>query len=243
MRLKPKLNKVSVELRFKPKLASWENTLFLAQILESEFPDWQIDQGRRTQIVLFSREDKEFLKVGYNSLVYVNESIDNISRFLKFLKSVSAKFEENDIEIYLHLGCRNLSFFETELNYPELSEIIFEKFYGSQKRLREISAGEVRDVAYTLDGEKNGFQNHCRLGPMLKPQMIETFKSGFDIGEANISEDKTYLYLDVDIYTIDPKVSNLRNAIDSFEKVYEENKRIFGEYLNFIKQVGDENSD
>ena len=134
LKLKPKLNKLSAELRFKPKLASWENTLFIAQMFEGEFPDWQIDQGVRSHIVLFSREEKEFLKVGYNSLVYVVEGKDNVSRFLKFIKMISEKFEENKIEVFQQLGYRNISFFETDINYPELCEIIFEKFFQAKNQ-------------------------------------------------------------------------------------------------------------
>lgn len=237
LKLKQKINKISAELRFRPKLASWENTLFLAQLFEQEFPDWQIDKGVRSNILLFSKENREYLKISFNSLSYAIENTDDLSKFRKFLKLVSDKFQENGIELFQAMDCRNLLFYETDLSHSELSEIIFEKFYGSQERLRSISSEKVRDVAFTLDGEKNGYVNNCRLGPMQKDQLLEAMKSAFEIDSSEIADSKTYLYQEIIISLLDPKFDNLKASVEILDGLVEENKRVTKEYLDLVKTV------
>lgn len=237
IKLIQKLNRISSELKFRPKLASWENTLNTAEMFEGEFPDWQIDKGVRSNIILFSKEDREHLRVSFNSFAYGAENSSDLGKFKKFLKTVESKFSENKIETYQSLDIRNLMYFESDLKYEELSELLFEKFYGSSDRVRSISADTVRDVAFTLDGEKNGILNNCRFGPMQKDQVTDTFKSTFDFEGGELDEEKTYLSLDINTYIIDPKIDGLRDAKNKLEELEEENKRLVKGYLDLITEV------
>jgi hypothetical protein len=237
IKLSQKLNRISAELKFRPKLASWENTLSTAEMFESEFPDWQIDKGVRSNIILFSKENKEHLRVSFNSFAYGAEGSSDSGKFKQFLKTIVKKFTENKIEIYQSLEFRNLTYFESDLKYEELSDLLFDKFYGSTDKIRSISADTVRDVAFTLDGEKNGILNNCRFGPMKKVQVMNTFNSAFEYGGAELDEDKTYLSLDINTYVTEPKIESLKDAKTLLEELEEENKRLAKGYFDLITQV------
>jgi len=232
-----KISKVTSDINFRPKLASWENTLSTAQLFEDQLPDWQIDKGVRSNILLFSKANGEYLRVGFDSFAYVNESNADLSKFKTFLKTISEKFKENDIVLFKSIECRNLKFFEADIKYEELGDFLFEKFYSSHEEIKHISVDTVKDTAFSLDGEKNGFLNHCNFGPMRKQQLLDMYKPAFEFDISQIDEEKTYLYLDVKVHLLEPKFDDLKGAARLVEEVETEAKRISDAYLNLIKKI------
>lgn len=230
------LIKAIADVSFRPKLASWDNTLSTAQIAEDEFLDWQIDQSSKSEILLFSQENKEALRVCYNKLAYTNEKSNDISKFSRFLKNASSHFSKNNVDNYSRIGYRQIVILKTELKLVELAEILFEKFYGSRDHIQNIS-GDVQDTSFTVDGKKGEYLNTCKIGPMKKDQIIKTFGAVFEIEKDKLSKDDTYLYVDIDVYKNNPEAKTLIEFRDEFSEIIEQNEIMKGAYVDLIEKI------
>ncbi|MHB1316462.1 MAG: hypothetical protein ACYCZW_01225 [Minisyncoccota bacterium] len=222
---------------FKPKLASWENTLTTAQLMEKDFPDWKIERGSRSEICLYTHEDKEMLKIRFNSFSYINEAGNDISKFKKLLKVASEHFAKNEVTDFMQFSYRHTIFFKTELKFTELVEILYEKFYGSRAELKEISVDKVNDVAFTLDGEKSGYLNHCKIGPVKKEQMLGILSPTFEVDETKLSKDDTYIYFDIEVYKDKPKFVSLLDAHNELDEMIQICMKMEKAYIDFVEKI------
>lgn len=231
------LEKSWPSIGFRPKLASWENTLTTAQLMEGDFPDWKIERGSRSEISLYKNEDKEILKIRFNSFSYINEAGNDISKFKKFLKVASEHFAKNEVTDYMQFSYRHTIFLKTELKFTELVEILYEKFYGSQAELKEISVDKVNDIGFALDGEKGGYLNRCKIGPVKKEQMLGIFNPTFELDETKLSKDDTYIYFDIEVYKDKPKFVILLDAHRELDEMVQICMKIEKSYIDFVEKI------
>lgn len=223
------LQRIIGQIRFRPTLASYSEVSKIAGKLEGEFEEWRVSKS--DDITLYSPEKKEFLQMGSDNITYVNESEDERTKAQKLIEAATDDFIKNcSIEEIRRVGFRNTQVFSCKVEFEELVDLIYKKFYSSTKTLKNISADTPKDVVFVLDGLKNGFLNHINIGPVKSVEARKYFGSGFEdeikLGESN-------LFVDIDVFAIE----NLKKdkIFDTLNSTMKESKRLMDDYLKYIK--------
>ncbi len=205
-----------------------------AQLLEEKYEHWKLNKSSNGHVTLFSPPEKRVLKVSYDTIHYSNELTENTSELQKHIETVyKAYVKESNVNVFTHIGYRSIQILESDLKAQELAEVIFEKFYNQQGDIRKISADDIGDTVFILDGVKDGHLNHVKIGPTRKDEAIAYFNSAFELDSSRLETD-CYLYVDIDVYK--GEGVNKDNALQILEKNISINKNITEQYIEYISK-------
>lgn len=217
------------QIKYRPTLSSWEGTIKAAHLLEDNYAHWKIQDMQN--VTLTSPDEKKLLQIAYNNFLYQNEDSGNTSELLSHSEKVF-KGIQKDLKEILHIGFRNMQILGSNFEFQELVKVLFDKLYGSKNQIMEISCDEPRDIAYILDGVKDGFLNHVRLGPTTKEEALSRFDPQFNDHDIEKSDFKSYLFIDIDTYVQKDIITD--NTIKILTSLIRENNRIIKEYTDFL---------
>lgn len=225
----PQLQRLVGQIRFRPTLGTFGATYLMAEKLESKFKEWR---GEAANITLYSPEDKKFLQITSDTLTYLNEKDSYPEELVNYIEKSFAACKEHPLSVkdVRRVGVRSTNLLKSNFEFQELVDLIYKKFYREGNQFSDLSADEVKDVMFALDGEKNGFKNHVHLGPTKKDEGLSHFKSNFDIETETINESN--LFIDVDVFTSEGL--NTTNSLDELRKAILESKRIVDDYLDYV---------
>jgi hypothetical protein len=233
LKLNKRLERIIGQIKFVPKLASWQNTIAAAQNLEEKYDEWRMN--KQGDVLLISPSERKVLRASYNSIIYSNEGDCDTTELTKHIETLYRKsIKDSGVTDVKHVGIRTIQIIETSFKFKELSDLIYNKFY-KKDFLGEISAEKVNDTIFVLDGEKNGISNHVKIGPMAKKEALQHFSSTFEVDDSKLLGD-SYLFVDVDTYVSDFSM-NSHKLDEMLPRLLVENKRISDGYLGYIEKI------
>jgi len=222
------LERIIGQVRFRPTLISYSSVSRVAGAFETDFEEWRA--SKPDDVTLYSPKKKEFLQVGSDVVTYVNEADNQKERATKLIDAATKNFiEDCSIKEIRRIGFRNTRVYSSKIEFDELVDLIYKKFYSSTKNLK-ISADTPKDVVFVLDGLKNGLLNHVQIGPVKDVEARKYFSSNFD---NDIKLEDNNLFVDIDVYT--NKDLKKEETTDTLKVLIRENERLIEEYLKYIK--------
>ena len=195
------LSRVASEIRFKPTLDSWKAVFEAARKLEDSYKHWQIKNSKPDDITLFSPEERVHIRICHNRIIYENETSEDVNKMNNQIKIVfDILVKDSGVKELQHIGFRCVSGYETKLELPELTDIVYKQYYNS-KNISDLPIS-VEDVQVVVDAsiKKKELATHIRLGPMHDEQLWSVFNSPFEKSN-NLDSNKSFLFLDVDVYS------------------------------------------
>jgi len=214
------------QVKFKPTLSSWQDTVRVSKEFENSYEHWKIDN--RQDITLYSPKEKKLLQILYNTVLYINEKEENLEELKDNVKkSFSGLSGEN--KEFKHLGFRNIQILGLKFEFKDLVELLYKKIYNTD--ILDISCDEANDVLFSIHATKDGIRNNVMLGPVTPDEAVFRFDSQFGAKDDFIQNQKfkSYLFIDVDTYCKDGEdINNIDNLI-------EKNYKIISDYIDYIK--------
>jgi len=235
LKLNKRLERIVAQIRFRPSLSSWQNTIFAAQLLEGKYKEWKLN--KQGDIFLYSPDEQKILRVSSNSLIYSNDMVADTSECIKHIDMIATKvIKDSSVKELSHVGFRNIMIIGTNFGFSELANLIYEKFYQGGE-VSKISSDKIKDTVFVLDGEKNNISNHIKIGPVKMDEALANFNPLFDI-DKNVLVDDSYVYIDIDTYKkgVITETDNVKSLLEDF---ISENRRISSEYLSYIEKIND----
>lgn len=234
--VEPELQKIIGEISYRPTLKTWKNTLDAAQKLEERYDDWGLKKEGDIQLV--TKSEKKILHVTYNSIVYINESKIDTDELQKHLLTIHDEaVKGTEIKEFRHIGVRQILLFKTKFKLQELVEILYEKFYLKNEKLKSISGEKIDGVAFIQDGIKNDLNNRIHIAPLDTKQAEDIFKQHFVFNKDTSDSPKgeCYLFIDIDVFL--DKGFNSSKIPELLVNIVKENKRISEEYNSYIREI------
>jgi|WetSurMetagenome_2_1015567.scaffolds.fasta_scaffold22419_2 hypothetical protein len=221
------LEREIAQIRFRPTLLSFQKTPLVAHEFESDFEEWRA--SKHDDVSLYSPKNKEFLQITSDTINFVSEKEEN--ELVEYIeKAFNSCVENTDINQIRRIGYRKIIIYNSAFEFQDLVDLFYNKFYPTKDQLPQISTDKPVDVTFVLDGLKNNFKNHVRIGPVKKDEAIKRFDSSFDL--ENEDDIKNGIIIDVDVFTSEQ--TSPGKAIEELKGCLEENKRIISEYLDYI---------
>jgi hypothetical protein len=225
-------NKLVIEVKFRPNLLYFSEMFKIASSIEEDYEDWQAKHNP-SEGLLIDNTLKKSLKITSNSLTLILENNELFSKLKEEAHQIFLLFlEPTKIKKITRIGVRRMGVYESSVKYQSLVNNFYDSFYANAKAIKDIAADSVEDVAFILDGVKDGYRNHVRLGPLKPEQAPIYYQTNFN--EQLELKKETNLYLDVDTYT------DVENDYDTAEKsvdgVIDNNKAVFTEFLKLAKE-------
>ena len=165
-----KIQRVIGQLRFRPTLATYQAAPIIARKLESRFEHWNIK--KYYNVTLYSDSEKKLLEVNYDSITYSNESEYNAKELLSYITELYKIYIESyEIVEIRRIGFRHTQILTSSLNFDDIVDLVYRKFYSPRQEIKKISADRQKDVVFVLEGVKNGFANRVQIGPLKKMKL------------------------------------------------------------------------
>lgn len=227
---KLELERIIGQIRYRPNLASLRGAPDVLHDLESDFEEWKAEGNN---ITLFTPSKKEFLQAGPDTITAGKESDtqerDKLTAYVEEVFNNSLK--AFDLKTMHRIGFRTTLIMRSDYSFEELVDLIFKKFYGSQEKLKNLSAStDVKDVVFVLIGEMNGLKNRVQIGPTSAEESIKNFQPNFAV-KPELTESNLFIDIDVSSTDVTPD-----NASKEFQKAAKENTRLLEEYLKYMDE-------
>ncbi len=228
---KLELERIIGQIRYRPNLASLRGNPDVLQDLESDFEEWKAEGNN---ITLFTPSKKEFLQTGPDTITAGKES-DTKERDKLTEEYVEAVFNNSlkafNLKTMHRIGFRTTLIMKSDYSFTELVDLIYKKFYGSQDKLKELSASDsINDVVYVLVGEMNGLKNRIQIGPTSAEESIKNFQPNFTVNP-QLTESNLFIDIDVSSTEVTPD-----NASMIFKRAAKENTRLLDQYLKYMDE-------
>ena len=141
-----------------------------------------------------------------------------------------------DIREIRRIGFGSIRAHKVDANFDELTEQIYSKLYNSsQEVLNIVSDDTPRDVAFVIDGNKNGFRNHIEIGPTKKEECVLRFNSSFLPPKVLVQKiEEVTLLTNVDSFIENPQLCDITEEL--IEKLMEDNYRIENSYIDILNE-------
>ncbi len=222
MKLEKTFLKVIGQYSFRPNLVSFSRIADFASEFESDFEEWRAPKS--SEITLYSPEKKTLLTLAYDNITYSCEETDqndhDIETGVGLIKKAYAHYlEEFKISEVKRMGFRVTTVFQTEYNFKELSDLMYKKFFSEETL--SFMCLEAEDLAFVLDGKRNGFFNKVRLGPLRLEEAKNKIQNSFEF-DTKIFGDGS-LFMDIDVYLEKDsiKMSESIEVVDRLKKEYD----------------------
>jgi hypothetical protein len=128
------------------------------------------------------------------------------------------------------VGCRMTFIFQSKFTFSDLTDLLHNRLFSTDKKVLELSGGKVQDLAYVLDAESNEFKTHVQMGAVNKEQGRNEFRAKFK-HEKELKDDNN-LFFDMDV-SVSGKLTT-DNTIDYLGKVIAKNQEIMDKYLDYL---------
>lgn len=221
-----KLSRTIGQVRIRPTLTSLENRPEVAKRLEDRYENWSAKDGN---ITLSTESEKKLFEVHNQNITYLKEGgredLDELKNYIK--KIFEGVNKSSDVREVRRVGFRRTQVFESNFEFHELLDLLYEKLYSQEEKFKSIS--DPSDLAFILNGNKNGLLHNVIIGPVKKDEGIAKFRSAFN--PEKLDSDSN-LFIDLDVFSI--KGLGISNALAQLDAAIEENSRILGEYLAYI---------
>ena len=231
MSFNPIAKKLVVEILFRPNLQYFDEMFKIASSIEDDYEEWRAKHNP-SEGLLVDSTNKKSLKITSQSLTLITE---NDSIFSKLEEEVQQLFllflEPTKISKIRRIGVRQMGVYETSDKYAEIVSKFYDSFYANTDKIDSIAGDSVEDVAFILDGVKDGYKNHIRLGPLRPEQASMYFTSEY--GELNLKKE-TNLYIDVDAY-LDDEI-DYETAKKNLKAIVANNKSIYDGFFSLAKE-------
>jgi hypothetical protein len=225
-------SKLIVEVRFRPNLAYFDEMFKIASSIEDEYEDWQASHNP-SEGILTDATKKKVLKITSSTLTLILEDSAGFSSMPEEVHRMFLLFlEPTRISEIKRIGVRRSGIYETDSKYQVLTDGFFDAFYGNKDAIKSVAADEVGDISVILDGVKDGYKNHVRMGPLKPDQTPIYYRSDFS-DKVEIKKE-TNLFLDVDVYS-DVKTT-YEDAGKTVNPVIETNAAIYDGLLDLVKK-------
>lgn len=226
-RLKKIGQKIIGQILFRPSLDSFSSAPNVAKTLEKKFKEWKIEGDA---ITLFSPEEKKLIQIHSNKITYLNEEDENFEELLSYSEEIYQKMTQHSVNEIRRIGIRNTIILESPFNFSDLVELLSKKLLPGNKEFAEISGNNIKDVAFTVDSERNGFLNHIKIGPVNRKEIPRYFNSIFE--DVPKAENDGNIFIDIDVFTKDGLTKE--NTIKKLKEAIKENESIIDDYLKYI---------
>lgn len=220
------------QVKFRPNAQTFGGVSKVAGMFEDKFEEWSAPKTE--QINLYSPKKSEALELGYNAVSYITEKSDNTAKALKYTIEAYKEFEKLNIKEVRWVGYRTTNIFKSDINFQDLSDLIYKKFYSQEAVLKKISTDKIRDVVFILDSIKDGYKNHIQIGPVKGTELARWYTFKFEAPEVKYKEDDTLLFVDCDVHTdkCDTSSKAISDTINNLKILNEAMVEQYQEYLN-----------
>ncbi len=224
-------NKLLFRIDFRPSLKYYDHMFEIASVLESEYEHWKATHNPAMG-VLFDSESKRQVNISSQSISFTtkNEAILR-DPYEEISKLVVLFLSENNVAEIRRIGIRRMGIQTVNRTYKEFIDRFFERFYGSQKQLKDITADKLDDVVLVLQGIKEGFNNRNQFGP-LKQEEVERLYGveEFETAPVNLNK-KTAVMVDTDLFSVvgtdlDEALAAIKEALRVSEKMHDDSWKL-----------------
>lgn len=211
-------SKLVSEVRFRPNLNYYDEMFKITSSIESDYDDWNATHNP-SLVQLIDNNKRKLLSVSSNSVSVLTENESLLASIESETRKMFALFlEPTNVNRIRRFGVRRMAIMQSNLKYSDLAEKFYKAFYSNTDYFSNLAADKVEDVAFILDGIKDGQKTHVRVGPLLAEQKNMYFQPEFD--KENLDASKSHIYVDVDVFSdIESDLEAYRVKIETIFKL------------------------
>lgn len=211
-----------IEIRYPPQFAYYNERYNICSEIQKKLPNWEINIGK---IVLDDFRGQKDSRV--SNFIFTNKGASlntkNLKTYENFKSLASFTFQKVVSTLNItkidRVGIRNFLIFQSNSDFNKLTDFLFEKLFNVEIKKNNVF-GEISDIAYVVNGKKNGYDLRIAIGPLTKNEL--KLKYGYD--DSMFTDVVTLL--DIDYFSLN--VTNNLNA---------NIKRMLKENANIIKDI------
>ncbi|MBI4039131.1 hypothetical protein HY384_04200 [Candidatus Daviesbacteria bacterium] len=220
------------QIRFRPNLISFDIASKAASEYENKFEEWLAEKS--DDVTLYTPSEKKFLQIASDKITYLNESKKDFTELDTIVKKAFKSLNKlANLKKVGRIGVRATEVWSTNLKLNELKDIIFNKFYNQDKKLKVLVGESIKDAVFVLVSEQqNGLKSRVQIGPVNKQQAIKRFQANFS-EEDNVDKlTDANLYVDIDVFEVENLTAT--NVEDKLTTAHKEVTKLLKEYNSYI---------